>query len=156
MRYSFLAFLVLLVFSVSGQSPLKGFNELMSALQSGKHVKMVVEYKKCQLISDNEVAEKIPDAIGGMDLDSWEYFAKGAVRNEKAFLSFSASHFIQYPKGEGYVYNYVKVKVFEDNKVKITARYVDPKSFENLMDENFFGEINDGKNGAGISFYVNP
>ncbi|MDK2909098.1 MAG: VirK protein [Bacteroidales bacterium] len=156
MRYSFLAFLVLFVFSVSGQSPLKGFNELMNALQSGKHVKMVVEYKKCQLISDNEVAEKVPDAIGGMDLDSWEYFAKGAVRNEKAFLAFSASHFIQYPKGEGYVYNYVKVKVFEDNKVKITARYVDPKSFENLMDENFFGEINDGKNGAGVSFYVNP
>lgn len=119
----------------------------------GKHVKMVAEYKNCQLISDNEVLEKVPDAVGGMTIDTWEYFAKGAVRNDKAFVVFSATHFIQYPKGEGYVYNYVKVKVSEDNRVKITARYVDPKSFENLMDENFFCEINDGKNGAGVFFY---
>ena len=153
MRYLFFSFLFLIAFSVSAQSPIKGFNELMQALQSGKYVKMVVEYKKCQLISDNEISEKVPDAVGGMTIDTWEFFAKGAVRNDKAFVAFSASHLIQYPKGEGYVYNYVKVKVSEDNKVKITARYVDPKSFENLMDENFFCEINDGKNGAGIFFY---
>lgn len=152
----FPAFFVFLSISVSAQTPLKGFDELMQALRSGKHVKMVVDYKKCQLISDNEVSDKSPDATGGMNLDTWEFFAKGSVRNDKAFVVFSTSHLIQYPKGDGYVYNYVKVRVSEDNKVKITARYVDPKSYENLMDENFFGEINDGKNGAGVMFYQLP
>lgn len=150
------ALLVFFAFSVSAQTPLKGFDELMQALRSGKHVKMVVDYKKCQLIYDNEISEKSPDATGGMNLDTWEFFARGSVRNDKAFVVFSTSHLIQYPKGEGYVYNYVKVRVSEDNKVKITARYVEPKTFENLMDENFFGEINDGKNGAGVTFYQFP
>ncbi|MGC8864877.1 MAG: VirK family protein [Bacteroidales bacterium] len=156
MRIFFSSFFLVLTISVSAQTPLKGFDELMQALRSGKHVKMVVDYKKCQLISDNEISEKSPDATGGMNLDTWEFFARGSVRNDKAFVVFSASHLIQYPKGDGYVYNYVKVRVSEDNKVKITARYVDPKSFENLMDENFFGEINDGKNGGGVAFYQLP
>jgi hypothetical protein len=52
------------------------------------------------------------------------------------------------------VYNYVKVKVSEDNKVKITARYIDPKTMEEVMDENFFGEINNGSNEAGVYFYA--
>ncbi len=145
----------LFAFSVSAQNSLKGFYELMEALRSGKHVKMVVEYKKCQMISDNEIAEKIPDAIGGMSIDTWEYFAKGSIRNEKAFVAFSASHLIQYPKGDGYVFNYVKVKVAEDNKVKITARYIDPKTFDTLMDENFFGEIKNDKNEGGVLFLLN-
>lgn len=107
------------------------------------------------MISDNEIAEKIPDAIGGMSIDTWEYFAKGSIRNEKAFVAFSASHLIQYPKGDGYVFNYVKVKVAEDNKVKITARYIDPKTFDTLMDENFFGEIKNDKNEGGVLFLLN-
>jgi hypothetical protein len=115
---------------------------------------MVVHYKKCQLISDNEITEKIPDAIGGLSVDVFEYFAPNSVKNDKAFVVFSENKLIQYPKGDGYVYNYVKVKVSEDNKVKITARYIDPKTMEEVMDENFFGEINNGSNEAGVYFYA--
>lgn len=136
------------------QDAIKNFTELMDHLKTGKEVKMVVHYKKCQLISDNEITEKIPDAIGGLSIDVYEYFAPNSVRNDKAFVVFSENKLIEYPKGEGYVYNYVKVKVSEDNKVKITARYIDPKTMVDVMDENFFGEINDGANEAGVYFYA--
>jgi methionine synthase II (cobalamin-independent) len=134
---------------------LKSFDELMDALKTGKEVRMVVYYSKCKQISDNEEKEKSPDAIGGMKIDVYEYFAQNAVKNKKAFVVFSESKLIEYPKGdEGYVYNYVKVRVFEDNTVKITARYIDSKTFEDKMDENFFGDINDGKNDKGVYFYI--
>lgn len=147
-----LTFMMLYAFS---QDAIKDFTQLMDNLKSGNDVKMVVHYKKCQLISDNEITEKIPDAIGGLTVDVFEYFAPNSVKNDKAFVVFSENKLIQYPKGDGYVYNYVKVKVSDDNKVKITARYIDPKTMEEVMDENFFGEINNGSNEAGVYFYAN-
>jgi len=139
---------------VFGQKKLNSFEELMASLNSGKQVKMVMHYARCQLISDNEIEDKVPDAIGGMTIDVYEYFEKGAVRNDQAFVVFSESKLIQYPKGEGYVYNYVKVKITADNKVKITAEYLNPVNFSVMMTENFFTSINDGKNEGGVFLFV--
>lgn len=139
---------------VFGQKQLNSFEELMASLNSGKQVKMVMHYAKCQLISDNEIEDKVPEAIGGMTIDVYEYFEKGAVRNDQAFVVFSESKLIQYPKGEGYVYNYVKVKITADNKVKITAEYLNPVNFSVMMTENFFTSINDGKNEGGVFLFA--
>lgn len=139
--------------SLKAQKQLKNFDELLLSLKSGKNVKMVVYYNKCKLIADNEEKDKVPDAIGGMQIDVYEYFAKESVKNKLAFLVASESKLIQNPKGDGFVYNYVKLKVSADNKVKITAQYVDAKSLEVKMDENFFCEINDGKNDKGVYFF---
>jgi len=49
--------------------------------------------------------------------------------------------------------NYVKVKVTADSKVRVTAEYLDPKTYEVNMTENFFGDMNDQKNESGIFFY---
>lgn len=138
---------------VAGNDQLNGFSEILDALKAGKEVKVVIHYAGCQLISNNEIEEKSPDAIGGMKIETWEYFAENSVRNKVAFLVTSTSHLIQNPKGDGYVHNYVKLKITPDNKVKITARYLNAQTFEVQMDENFFGEINDGKNSATIFFY---
>lgn len=150
---SVLVVLFLITSTLFAQKQLKNFDELMTSLNSGKQVRMVAYYKKCKLISDNEEQEKIPEAVGGMNLGVYEFFAKESIRNKLAFVVFSESKLIQNPKDDGFVYNYVKTKVTEDNKVKITAQYVDVKTFEIKMDENFFGEINDGKNEKGIYFY---
>jgi hypothetical protein len=150
----FFVSLVILSLQITAQTQVKNFEDLMTSLKEGKEVRMTVYYKKCQLISDNEIDEKVPDATGGLKIDVYEYFAQKAVRNDKAFVVFSESKLIDYPKGEGYVYNYVKVKVSEDNKVKITARYIDPKTMTDVMDENFFGQINDGSNDGGIFFFA--
>ena len=134
---------------------LNSFDELLKAVKTGSHVKMVFYYAKCELISDNEMQEKVPDAIGGMSLDVFEYFAQNSVRNKEAFLVASESKLIQNPKGDDYVYNYVKVKLSENGKVKISARYLNAQTMNVQMDENFFGEINDGKNDGGIFLFVN-
>lgn len=150
-----LLFILALVFSSSVYAQqIKNFDELMNALKAGKQVSMVVYYGKCKLISDNEEKSKSPDAVGGMALETWEYFAPKSIKNENAFVTFSETKLIQDPHGDGFVYNYVKVKVSDDQKVKITARYLNPKTFEIQMDENFFSEINDGKNEKAVYFYI--
>jgi len=149
-----LSMVVVLVLQVGAVHPqITSFDELMKTLNAGGHVRAVFYYAKCTLISDNENQEKVPDAIGGMDIGTYEYFAPNAVKNKDAFVVLSESKLIEYPKGDGYVYNYVKVKIEPNNKVRITARYLDSKTMEEKMNENFFGQINDGKNDGGVFLF---
>lgn len=133
---------------------LKNFDELMAALNAGYNVRVVIYYGKCKLVADNEVQDKSPDAIGGMTIDTYEYFAPKAVRgNENAFVVFSENKLIQNPKGKGFVYNYAKFKVESTGKVKVTVMYLDPNTQEELMSENFFTEFSDSAKEQAIYFY---
>lgn len=133
---------------------LKNFDELMAALNTGYNVRVVIHYGQCKLIADNEVQDKSPDAIGGMTIDTYEYFAPKTVRgNEHAFVVFSENKIIQNPKGKGFVYNYAKFRVESTGKVKVTVMYLDPNTQEELMSENFFTEFGDSAKDQAIYFY---
>ncbi len=133
---------------------LEDFTQLMTALKAGKTVRVVIDYGQCQLISGNEIQANAPKAIGGMTLETFEFFDDNALGKNIAFVVSSESKLIANPKGAGYVYNYAKIKVDKENKVKLTARYITPKRFETTMDENFFTEIYDGKNEGAARFYI--
>ncbi len=149
-----LPFLLLLI-SGSQAEPkqLTNFVQILDALNSGYRVNAVFHYKDCKLISDS-VETKAPDAIGGMDVLPFEYFAPGVI-GKRAFISSSETVMIYLGGGGGYFYNYVKLRVYDDNTVEITARYLTTDKLEVKMDEKFSGEINDGTNGKPIYFYAN-
>ena len=86
-----------------------------------------------------------------MKINSYEIFAKGTVKNEKEFLTFSETDLISHPR-YGYVNNYIKVRVYDDGNAEIIARYLDPKTLEVKMDETFYTSIYNGEEG-GIRFY---
>jgi hypothetical protein len=121
---------------------------IMNALTSGKQVRAVFHYQKCRLMIDGEEVEKVPDAIGGMILDTYEYFSANSIGNPEAFLASSKTVMINHPS-RGIVYNYGKVRIYQSGKVQIVAQYIDPKTFEVVMDESFYTAI-----GEGAVFYV--
>jgi hypothetical protein len=129
--------------------PLHSFAEVKEALTSGFPVRVVAHYGKCKLVSDGK-EEKAPDAIGGMPVETFEFFARQSVRNPKAFLVFSTANLINY---KGYIYNYGKFKIYEDNRVEITAQYAKPVTFRVIMDETFSSVINDGRNDGAVFFF---
>jgi hypothetical protein len=90
-----------------------------------------------------------------MDILPYEYFAAGVIGKNKAFISTSETVMVYLAGFGGYLYNYVKLRVYEDNSVEITARYLTIDKLEVKMDEMFYGEINDGANGKGVYFYAN-
>ena len=137
--------------SFAQTTQLNNFGDLMDALNTGESVRAVIHYGKCELIIDS-VAVEAPDAIGGMEFQAFEYFAKMSIRNEKAYVTTSETVLIGHPY-YGYVYNYAKLRIYEDNFVEIIARYLDPKSYEVKMDETFTTIINDGKNEGAIYLY---
>jgi len=131
---------------------IRNFNELLPVLKSGVRVRAVFHYKTMALTVEGKPEENVPDAVGGMGLDTYEYFAAGSVGNKEGFLSFSQTQLIRHPR-HGYVLNYIKVSVYESNAVKILAQYLDPKTYEVKMDETFITTMGDGRNSGGAFFY---
>ncbi len=150
-----LPFLFLLISGVHSEpKQLTNFIQILEALNSGYRVNAVIHYKDCLLVSEGDTA-KAPDAIGGMDILPYEYLAAGVIGKNIAFISSSETVMIYLKGFGGYLYNYVKLRVYEDNKVEITARYLTIDKLEVKMDETFYGEINDGVNDKAVYFYAN-
>ncbi len=130
---------------------IKSFDELIQTLKCGNDARVVVHYKNCKLFIDNVEVNSV-NAVGGMEISTFEYFAKGSIKNEKAYIVFSENVLISHKK-YGYVFNYVKIRIFEDNQVEITAQYLKTYTYEVVMDEVFYCEINLGENEGGVFLF---
>ena len=144
--------LLLAASAAIAQTPVEDFPSLLAALKQGKDVRAVLHYAHCRLVVDGKDT-KSPDAVGGMAFRTFEYFAPGSIGNPKAFITTSEAVLISHPT-RGYVYNYVKLKVYEDNAVDILARYLNPTTFEIVMDEIFYGQISSSGVNRGAYFFV--
>ena len=152
-RMVFILFVAICPYVSADAVLLNDFAEIFKALESGNRVKAVFHYKNCRLTIDGEDVEKVPDAVGGLAIDTFEYFGPGAVGNEMGYIASSHTVLIHHPR-HGYVLNYVKVNIYEDNNAKIIAKYVTPDTYETRMDEVFSTQIHNGKNAGGARFYL--
>jgi hypothetical protein len=107
----------------------------MATVEAGRVVRVVIHYRRCLLRADGKEAPG-PDAVGGMDLGTFEAFAPMVFRNPTAFLAASEAKLISHAR-YGVVYNYVKLRVHDDGRAEIVAQYLDPRTFEVKMDELF-------------------
>ncbi len=143
-----LLFLTNFIFSQPIQ--IKSFGELISNLRLGEEIRIVIHYKDCKLLKDS-IYLNPTDVIGGMTISAFEFFEKGSIKNERAYLAFSENVFI-YHKRYGYVYNYVKIRIYDDDEVEIIAQYLKPENFEVVMNEIFYCKINNNNNGGVFLF----
>ena len=153
-----LAAVVVLGFVAAGRAeaqpkPLKTAAEILAALSSGRQVRAVLHYKDMALVDEKGEPQKSPDAVGGMDLATFEYFAAGAVGNKEGYFVASHTQLIRHPR-YGYVLNYVKLSVYDSGAVKIVAQYLSPTTYEVKMDETFTTTVADGTNKGAAVFFV--
>ena len=149
---------ILFTLTISAQTKLHSFDDVMNALKAGKSVKAVIYYGKCKLFSDGVEETESPNAIGGMRFDTYEYFDSSVFKGKQpSFITTSETILIN-QHHYGYVYNYVKIKVKADSSVEITARYLKPRKFSSkfkiVMDETFKSQINDGNNNGAVEFFA--
>ena len=154
----FLAVAVTLAIVAAGRAeaqpkPLKTSGEILAALSSGRQVRAVLHYKDMSLVDEKGQPQASPDAVGGMDLGTYEYFAAGAVGNKEGYIAASHTQLIRHPR-YGYVLNYVKLSVYDGGTVKIVAQYLSPTTYDVRMDETFTTTIADGTNKGAAVFYL--
>jgi hypothetical protein len=108
---------------------------LTTALERGGLVRAVIHYGRCTMKADGKESPG-PDAVGGMDLGTYESFAPMLFHNPNGFVAASETRLIAHAR-YGYVYDYVKLRIYDDSRVEVVAQYLDPKTFEVKMDELF-------------------
>jgi hypothetical protein len=86
-----------------------------------------------------------------MNLDTFEWFGPKVVGNPKAYIGASENHLIGLQAG--FVYDYVRARIFEDGKVTIGVQYLDPQTFAISVDETFTCKISDGTTEGGATFF---
>jgi hypothetical protein len=133
---------------------LTSYDELMKALKDGYLVRVVIHYGDCELIIDGKKMEASPDAVGGMSMETFEWFSAGLLGDNPEYVVASKSVLIENPLGEGYVFNYVKIRVDEKGRVTLIAQYLEPRSYEVLMDETFKTVIRNTKNKGAACFFA--
>lgn len=127
------------------------FYSLKDALIWGYSVRAVIYYGNCLLVLEGEAQEESPDAVGGMSVETFEIFSRGIFGNEFEYISFSENSLV-FMK-DRHVINYVKLRVYENDSVFIRAQYIDPVSYEIVMDEVFLTTIRDEEGEGGIVFF---
>ncbi|RPH94484.1 hypothetical protein EHM69_07215 [candidate division KSB1 bacterium] len=132
--------------------PVTTFADLLSALEQGRMVRAVIHYGECRLFVDGKEDTTVA-AVGGMPLWPYEYFPAHLMGNPKGFLVSSATNLISHRK-YGHVYNYVKLKLYDDGEVELTARYLHPKSYKIKMDETFKGRLSTKEGEGGIYLFI--
>lgn len=130
-------------------SLLTTYDDLLAALKSGARVRVVLDYTRCTL-----EGQPGPNALGAMNIDTFEWFGKQVVGNPKAYVAASENHLIRLPSG--FVYDYVRVRISEDDSVEVEVKYLDPKTYAVTVDELMECRISDGQTELGATFYKMP
>lgn len=128
------------------------FATMLSALDQGKNLNVVVHYGKCRLMIDS-LEEKSPDVTGGMKIEEFEYFPANTIRNPKGYIATSKTVLISHSR-YGYVWNYIKFRFYENGEVEINARYIDPLTLETKMNETFHGALSDKTTDRGVHLFL--
>jgi len=137
--------------SIGNPERINSISELLNKLKDGYTPRIIINYSLC--ISDNQDSEVTKEIIGGMTLDNFEYFSPGSINNPNGYIATSESHLIQHNK-YGNVLNYIKIRFFDNEKVEIIARYLNPETFEVIMDQTYKSIINNSKNNGGVSLFL--
>jgi hypothetical protein len=132
--------------------PLGSAAEILSALKAGGQVRVVLHFKDMKLVNEKGEAEKSTDAFSAMILEPYEYFAVGAIGNPVGYLASSHASLIRHAR-YGYIYDYVKVSVYDNGQVKILVQYLSPTTFELKMEETFTTEVASGSNAGQAAFF---
>ena len=140
-------------YKLTSGTQIRDFKHLKIALFSGKTIKSIHNYGKCLEI-DPETGEQYPgaQAVGGMVIDSFEYFSTGTANNDQPYIAASTSKMVLI--GEKFYQDYVKLRFFQNGRIQTVARFYDPKTHEVIPLHDYECKLNVDSNDEAISMTI--
>jgi hypothetical protein len=131
-----------------GPEQLTTYADILDTLKSGARVRVVLDYAQCTILGSPG-----PKALGAMNMDTFEWFDKGSIGNPKAYVAASETHLVRL---NTFINDYVRIRVFEDDKVGIEVKYLDPVTYAVSVDETIDCGISDAATARGATFFKTP
>ncbi len=147
-------FIIALIISqitlASSHKILSSYSDLLGAVKDGDNVRAVMTLSKCTPLNqsvDNDIG-----ALGGMDFTNFNKYQTLISGQQKNIISTSINVIVEHNQ-LGTVYDYVRLRVFEDNSAELFSEYLDPKNYARLGSRSFVCHLSDGKDQNGIVLY---
>src|SRR5579872_2572575 len=131
--------------ATSAQS-ITNYPDLLNSLSQGHSVRAIMYVNKCSIASATNASN---DVIAGMNFTVFNKYAVTVGTQLKNAIAISDNKLVEHSKF-GPVYNYVRLRVFEDNSVEIFSEYLDPTTYKQLGSMTANCAISNGHDQNGI------
>ena len=128
---------------------ISNYSDLLAALAKGNSVRALMTLNKC-VSSSHSINSN--DTLGGMNFTNFNKYQISIDGQQKNIIATSINMLIEHSK-LGTIYNYVRLRIFEDNSAEVFSEYLDPKTYVQLGSASFNCHLSDGKDKNGIVLY---
>ncbi|CAF1116935.1 unnamed protein product [Brachionus calyciflorus] len=111
------------------------YKQIKEDLFNGKKLRFIFHYQKMNLYLNNTLIRS-PNAVGGFDIDIFEYFGVNVTGNPIEYIASSTNALITHSR-YGIINNYGKIRIYEDNRIEVGVVYIDVKTTDIVFQETF-------------------
>ncbi|CAF0902574.1 unnamed protein product [Brachionus calyciflorus] len=111
------------------------YKQIKEDLFNGKKLRFIFYYQKMNLYLNNTLIRS-PNAVGGFDIDIFEYFGVNVTGNPIEYIASSTTALITHSR-YGIINNYGKIRIYEDNRIEVGVVYIDVKTTDIVFQETF-------------------
>ena len=111
------------------------FEEIKTLLFDGKHVRLIFDYQRLSHYINEKLQAQAPNAVSGVDIEDFEYFGVNVTGNPIPYIATSSAVLITHAR-YGVIYNYGKIRIYQDDRIEIGIIYIDKKTSEIKLDNN--------------------
>lgn len=153
-KFTKLLFVLLILFGQTvNAAPAKtitNYADLLSSISQGDSVRAVMFLNKCSV--SNKTTTNSVDVIAAMNFNIFNKYQVTIGSQQKNTIATSITTLVEHNK-YGTVYNYVRLRIFEDNSAEVFSEYLDPTTYKQLGSLTFNCAVSNGNDQNGIVLY---
>lgn len=126
------------------------YSDLLNKVSQGDSVRAIMFINKCSMTKSANINPS--DIIAGMNFTNFNKYQVYVATQQKNTIATSINTLVEH-SALGAVYNYVRLRIFDDNTAEIYSEYLDPTTYKQLGIMTATCEISNGHDQNGILLY---
>lgn len=136
--------------TIANSSQLLGnYSDLLHAISQGDSIRAIMYVNKCSI---TKASINIDDFIAGINFTDFNKYQVSVGNLQKNTIATSIYKLVEHPT-LGPIYNYVRLRIFEDNAAEIFSEYLDPRTYKQLGSMTANCTVSNGHDQNGILLY---
>lgn len=131
-------------------TPIENYHSLLEALSKGHEVRAIISLGECH--TEGESAAKSSNHIGGMNFTQFNKY-QISINNKPTNMIATSINMLVESAQHGPVYNYVRLRVFENNQVEMASMFLHPQDYSVISKTTFQCAISNDNEHHGIRLY---